>query len=71
MNQIKKKLEKIKDGFKTFIGYTENESKGINYDFFEHYFDFSLPIALVKQLYETKNKKENERISRTNQKHIE
>ena len=67
----KKKLEKIKDGFKTFIEYTENESKGINYDFFEHYFDFLLPIALVKQLYETKNKKKNERISRTNQKHIE
>ena len=67
----KKKLEKIKDGFKNFIEYTENESKGINYDFFEHYFVFSLSIALVKQLYETKNKKKNERISRTNQKHME
>ena len=28
-----KKLGKIKDGFKTFIEYTENVSKGINYVF--------------------------------------
>ena len=35
------KLEKIKDSFKKFIKYIENESKGINYDLFKDYFDFA------------------------------
>ena len=52
-------LEKIKDEFKKFIVYIENESKGINYDLFKYYFDFLVPIALAKKLNETKKKKKN------------
>ena len=43
----------------TFIKYIENEWKGINYDLFKDYFDFSVPSALAKTLYETKNKNKN------------
>ena len=42
-----------------FFRYIEKESKGINYDLFKTYFNFSIPSALVKQLYETKDKKKN------------
>ena len=35
------------------------ESKGINYDLCEDYFDSVVPIALVKKLSETKNKNKN------------
>ena len=66
-----KKLEKIKDDFKKFIEYIENESKGINYDLFKDYFDFAVPSVLVKKLYETKNKNKNNRISRINQGQME
>ena len=52
-------LEKIKDEFKKFIVYIENESKGINYDLFKYYFDFLVPSALAKKLNETKKKKKN------------
>ena len=41
-------LEKIKDEYKKFIVYIENESKGINYDLFKYYFDFLVPSALAK-----------------------
>ena len=34
------KLEKIKDDYKTFFKYIEDESMGIRYDFFKEYFDF-------------------------------
>ena len=44
------KLEKIKDDYKKFIKYIENESKGINYDLFKNYFNFIIPSALVKKL---------------------
>ena len=54
-----KKLEQTKDEFKKFIEYIENESKGIIYDLFKDYFDFSVPGALAKELYETKNKNKN------------
>ena len=54
-----KKSEKIKDDFKKFIEYIENESKGINYNLFKNYFNFVVPNALVKKLYETKNKNKN------------
>ena len=47
--------EKVKKVFK----YIEKESKGINCHFFKTYFNFSVPSALVKQLYETKDKKKN------------
>ena len=39
--------------------YIENESKTINYDFFEKYSNFVVPTVLAKKLYETKNKKKN------------
>ena len=52
-------LEKIKDDFKKFIEYIENESKGINYDLFKQQFDFLVPSALAKKLNETKKKKKN------------
>ena len=53
------KLEKIKDDYKKFVKYIENESKGINYDLFKDYFDLVVPSALAKRLFETKNKKKN------------
>ena len=55
----KNKLEKIKDGYKSFIKYIEDESKGSSYELFKKYFYSSVPSALVKQLYETKKKKSN------------
>ena len=54
--QIKEEPEESKGDFKTFIKYIENESKGINYDLFKHYFNFVVPSALAKDLHETKNK---------------
>ena len=54
-----KELEKIKDDSKKFIEYTEKKSKGINYDLFKDYFNFLVPSALEKKLYETKNKNKN------------
>ena len=33
--------------------------KDINYDLFKDYFNFSVPSALAKELYETKDKKKN------------
>ena len=54
------KFEKIKDDYKTFIKYTEDQSKGTDYDLFEEYFSFSVPSAFAKQLHEIKNKKEND-----------
>ena len=53
------KLEKIKDDYKKFIKYIENKSKGINYELFEKHFNFVVPTALLKQLYETINRKQN------------
>ena len=49
--------EESEDGFKKFIEYIENESKGVNYDLFKDYFYFLVANALAKQLYETKKKK--------------
>ena len=49
----------MKDHFTKFIEYIENESKDINYDLFKHYFNFVIPSALAKELYETKNKNKN------------
>ena len=58
----KNKLEKIKHDYKKFIKYIENESKGINYDLFKDYFNFLVPSALAKKLYETKNKNKNNKL---------
>ena len=44
---------------KKIIKYIENESKSINYDLFKKHFNFNVPSALIKQLYEIKNRKEN------------
>ena len=52
------KLEKIKDDYKNVLKYIEDESKSISYELFEKYY-FSAPTVLVKTLYETKDKKEN------------
>ena len=55
------KLEKIKDDYKKFMKYIEDESKEINYELFENYFKFVAPTALTKT-YEMKNKKENDKL---------
>ena len=59
--QIKEesKEESEEERVKKFIEYIEKESKDINYDLFKTYFNFSIPTALVKQLYKTKDKKKN------------
>ena len=44
------------------IEYIENEPKGINYDLFKDYFKFVVPRALVKKLYEIKNKKKKNKL---------
>ena len=44
---------------KKIIKYIENESKSINYDLFKKHFNFVVPSALIKQLYEIKNKNKN------------
>ena len=46
----RKQIRKKKDDYKNFIEYIEHESKGINYDLFQDYFDFSVPSALAKKL---------------------
>ena len=53
------KLEKIKDDYKKFFKYIEDESMGIKYNLFKEYFDFEVPTALAKTLYETKDEKKN------------
>ena len=40
----------------------ENESNNIHYDLFRNYFNFVVPSALTKKLYETKNKKKNDEL---------
>ena len=42
--------------------YIEDESKEINYELFENYFNFVAPTFLTKKLYEIKNKKENNKL---------
>ena len=54
-----KEEELEEERVKKFIKYIENESKSINYDLFKKHFNFAVPSALVKQLYETKNRKKN------------
>ena len=43
-----KKLQKIKDDYKNVVKYIEDESVGINYDFFKDCFNFLVPTALAK-----------------------
>ena len=44
------KLEKIKDDYKKFMKYIEDESKEINYELFENYFNFVAPTFLTKKI---------------------
>ena len=53
------KLEKVKDDYKIFVKYIEDESKDISYELLENLFYFSVPTVLVKELYETKDKNED------------
>ena len=43
------KLEKIKDDYKNFFKYIEDESKSISYELFIKHFCFSVPTVLVKK----------------------
>ena len=54
--------EEIKDDYKKFIKYIENGSKSIKYDLFKDHFNFVVPSALAKKLYEIKNKKESNKL---------
>ena len=58
-NQKKTSQKKIKDDYKKFFKYIEDESMGIKYNLFKEYFDFEVPTALAKTLYETKDEKKN------------
>ena len=51
--------EEQKKRINKFTEYVEKKSIGINYDLFKTYFNFSIPSALIKRLYETKDKKKN------------
>ena len=41
----------------------ESETKDININFFNKYFNFAVPSALAKQFYETKYKKKNKLVN--------
>ena len=51
------KLEKIKDDYKKFIKYIEDESRGISYDLLKDYFNFVVPSALAKKNIRQKMKR--------------
>ena len=55
----RKQVKKIKDDYNKCFKYIEDKSMGINYDLFEDYFNCSVPSALGKKLYETKDKNKN------------
>ena len=46
----KNKLEKIKDNYKKFFKYIENESKDISYELFKKHFQFEVPTVLAKKI---------------------
>ena len=54
--------ESENDKVKKFIEHIEKESKGLNYILLKYYFKYSVPSALVKELYETKNKNKNNKL---------
>ena len=45
------KLEKIKDDYKTFFKYIEDELKSISYKLFEKHFHFASPLLLLQNNY--------------------
>ena len=59
IKEEKSEEESKEERIKNFIKYIEDESNGINYELFKKHFNFVVPSALVKQLYETKNKNKN------------
>ena len=58
----KSEEESKEEKVKNFIRYIENESKIINYDLLKKHFNFAVPSALVKQIYERKIRKKNNRL---------
>ena len=58
----KSEEESKEEKVKKFIRYIENESKIINYDLLKKHFNFAVPSALVKQIYERKIRKKNNRL---------
>ena len=53
------KEEKKEEFINNTLTFIENESKDINNDLFQKYFNFSTPIDLATKLFETKDKKKN------------
>ena len=56
------KLQRIKDDYKKFIRYIEDESKSITMNCLKDILIYVVPSALVKQLYKSKNKKVNNKL---------
>ena len=57
------KEESKEERAKKFLEYIESETKDININFFNKYFNFAVPSALAKQFYETKYKKKNKLVN--------
>ena len=51
--------EELKEYINSAFTFIEEKSKEINNDLFTKYFNFSIPIDLANQLYETKSKNKN------------
>ena len=58
-HQMKAQREMEEEGEEEFFKYIENESKGINYFLFKHYFNFVKPGDLAKKIFKIKDKKKN------------
>ena len=56
------KEESNEERAKKMPEYIENETKDINIDLFNKYFNFAVPSALAKYFYETKDKKKNNKL---------
>ena len=52
----------MKDDYKKFIRYIEDESKSITMNCLKDILIYVVPSALVKQLYKSKNKKVNNKL---------
>ena len=58
-HQMKAQTEMEEEGEEEFFKYIVNESKGINYFLFKHYFNFVKPSDLAKKIFKIKDKKKN------------
>ena len=56
-NQKKTSQKKIKDDYKNFFKYIENESKSITYELFEKHFNIVAPTVLAKNYMRQKIKR--------------